>query len=522
MQQQQQIPQQQASIDANDVMLTLGTDGLAKQFQQHEHKKQHKQEAQYDAKLDCSSSSMLDRLLSYVQVINFEDRLRQHENHIANYISKGGQIKIPQRLYAVMIIEEILALAKHHNIDICRHYATDVDIAYIFNGKYWEEIDGNRLKLFLTSCAIKMGYMELESKTPAFHKLINETFWRNSDFQKISKDNSDTTFINLNNCTLEITAKGINAVKHDKRHFLLYKLDFDYNVEARASIFQQYLDRVLPDQSSQKLLQEAIGYVFVKHLKLEKLTICYGTGSNGKSVFFDVIMALLGADNVTNFSLKHLAEEHNRAMLDGKLLNYGSEINSGIESDILKQLASGEPVQARYKYGNSFIIKQYSRLIFNANELPRATEYTQAYFRRFLLIHFDQTITADEINPELAKIIIATELAGVLNWVIEGAKRLIKNKKFSYCAKSEELLATYKKESDVVALFLEDGGYQPHNNNKRLLKELYGEFKAFCSDNNYQALSNRRFSARLRELGYLIKRYQQGKYNIWMIQTGDY
>jgi hypothetical protein len=222
------------------------------------------------------------------------------------------------------------------------------------------------------------------------------------------------------------------------------------------------------------------------------------------------------------FSLKHLAEEHNRAMLDGKLLNYGSEINSGVESDILKQLASGEPVQARYKYGNSFTIKNYARLIFNANELPRATEYTQAYFRRFLLIHFDQTITVDEINPELAKIIIATELAGVLNWVIDGATRLIENKKFSYCAKSEALLDIYKKESDVVALFLEDGDYQPHNNNKRLLKELYGEFKAFCYDNNYQALSDRRFSARLRELGYEVKRQKAGKSYVWIIQTGDY
>lgn len=231
---------------------------------------------------------------------------------------------------------------------------------------------------------------------------------------------------------------------------------------------------------------------------------------------------MLGADNVTNFSLKHLAEEHNRAMLDGKLLNYGSEINSGIESDLLKQLASGEPVQARYKYGNSFTIKNYARLIFNANELPRATEYTQAYFRRFLLVHFDQTISADETNPELAKIIITTELAGVLNWVIDGAKRLIENKKFSYCAKSEALLDIYKKESDVVALFLEDGDYQPHNNNKRLLKELYSEFKAFCYDNNYQALSDRRFSARLRELGYEVKRQKAGKSYVWIIQTVDY
>ena len=502
--------QQQNSIDANDVLLQAGADELAKQYQQHQESKsqdhQHKANQQQD---QPNTTSMLDKLLTFMPEIDFELRLREEtaEQHLASYINKGGNIKIPNRLYSVLIIEELLHIANQHNIDICRHYDENVKIPYIFNGKYWEVIGGNRLKDFLTQCAIKSGYMKLESKTPTFQNLLNETFWCNSTFQKINKDSINTTLVNLNNYTLEINEHGVEAKPHNKEHFLLYKLDFDYNINATAPQFQQYLEQVLPDKQSQRLLQEVIGYVFTKHLKLEKCAILFGSGSNGKSVFFDIMMALLGTDNVTNFSLKHLAEEHNRAMLDGKLLNYGSEINSGIDNDIFKQLASGEPVQARHKYGHSFTIHNYARLVFNANELPRATEHTTAYFRRFLLVHFDQVIDSNNADQALAKKIINTELAGVMNWVIDGVKRLQHNKKFSYCAKSEELLASYKKDSDVVALFLEDGNYQPSiNNHKPLLQEIYKDFRIFCSENGYCIMANKTFTKRLRELGYNVKR----------------
>ena len=81
-----------------------------------------------------------------------------------------------------------------------------------------------------------------------------------------------------------------------------------------------------------------------------------------------------------------------RAKLANKLVNYASEINGKLESAIFKQLVSGEPVEARLPYGEPFTLKQYAKLIFNCNELPKDVEHTNAYFRRFLIIPFDVTI----------------------------------------------------------------------------------------------------------------------------------
>ena len=67
-----------------------------------------------------------------------------------------------------------------------------------------------------------------------------------------------------------------------------------------------------------------------------------------------------------------------------------------------------------------------ARLIFNCNELPRGNEFTDAYFRRFLIVPFDVTIPPEEQIKDLHSQIIENKLAGVFNWVLRGLARLLK------------------------------------------------------------------------------------------------
>ena len=129
----------------------------------------------------------------------------------------------------------------------------------------------------------------------------------------------------------------------------------------------------------------------------------YGGGANGKSVFFEIVTALLGKDNVSNYSLSSLTNvnSYTRAKIEGYLLNYATEINGKLDADIFKQLVSGEAVDARLPYGQPFIMYDYAKLVFNCNQLPKDVEHTDAFYRRFLIIEFDVTIPyheQDKIN----------------------------------------------------------------------------------------------------------------------------
>ena len=287
-----------------------------------------------------------------------------------------------------------------------------------------------------------------------------------------------------------------------------------------APIFRSFLDRVLPDVESQRVLAEFVGYVFTHNLKLEKALLLYGGGANGKSVFFDVLQALLGDHNVSSYSLSSLTNSKNgyyRAMLADKLVNYASEIHSRLEAHLFKQLVSGEPVEARLPYGRPFNLTDYAKLIFNANELPRDVEHTNAFFRRFLVIPFKVTIPEAEQDKRLAEKIIRDELPGVFNWVLDGLERLLAQEGFSECRAVDDAVNRYRAESDSVAMFTEEHGYEPSPSNHKSLGELYSDYKSFCADDGFRPLGKKNFSKRLQSNGFEVRRMNYGK-SVFLIQ----
>jgi putative DNA primase/helicase len=237
-----------------------------------------------------------------------------------------------------------------------------------------------------------------------------------------------------------------------------------------------------------------------------------GTGANGKSVVFEILTALFGEENISHYSLHSLQREYYRAMIGNKLLNYASEISTRLESDIFKKLSSGEPCEARLPYGKPFLVRDYARLAFNCNELPRDVEHTNAFFRRFLIIKFDVTIPEEKRNPKLADEIIETELSGVFNWLLDGLQRLLKQGGFSECQAIQTAVDEYRHSSDSVAIFIEEVSYKQVSDRDKgtLLREIYTDYKSFCQDYNFRPVSIQNLSNRLRALGMECLRTNKG------------
>jgi len=444
------------------------------------------------------TNQVLIALLYRIDQVDFASRMPTDEN--GNPITR-------QKYFLVQVVEEVLRAAKEGDWGL----AVQGDFIYLYNGEYWARVDRNEFKIFLGAAAERMGVLDLECR---HYKYRNELFNQFLGVAYLPPPEAETekTLINLQNGTLEVTPAGFKLRAFSRYDFLTYQLPFSYDPDADCPKFINFLYDVLPGDEgfkTQRVLAEYLGYVFTRHLKLEKMLVLFGSGANGKSVFFDIVNALLGADNISNYSLANLSEEHNRAMIVDKLLNYGSEIRGKIEPDLLKQMASNEPIQARLKYGNSFEAKRYAKLAFNSNELPIHVEHTTAFFRRFLIIPFDVTIPPDQRNPMLAREIIDNELPGVLNWVLIGLERLLHAKKFSVCPRSEEVLKTYMTESDSVAVFMDEEGHQ-RGTVARKGKELFLEYRSFCIDNGYRSVKVRNFYRRLRTLGFETQKLRDG------------
>ncbi|MDA8910495.1 phage/plasmid primase, P4 family, partial [Crocinitomicaceae bacterium] len=360
-----------------------------------------------------------------------------------------------------------------------------------------------------------MGVAKFNARYFQFRELLYKQFL-GAAYLPTPETDKDTVLINLQNGTFEINDKGTQLRPFDRSDFITYQLPFEYEPQATAPLFQKYLDEVLPDKDRQKVLAEYLGFVFIKHgsnrLKEEKALILYGTGANGKSVFFEVVSALLGTENTSNYSLQSLTNENGyfRAKLANKLVNYGSEINGKLESSLFKQLVSGEPVEARLPYGQPFILKQYAKLIFNSNELPKDVEHTNAYFRRFLIIPFDVTIPLEKQDKILHVKIIEKELSGVFNWVLDGLNRLLEQKRFTHCEAIKQAVEQYKSQSDSVKMFIDENNYKNHATEYRLIKDLYNDYRVYCIEDGFKPVNKSNFIKRLKGFGVMVNRINIG------------
>ena len=453
--------------------------------------KEHQKKYQVD--------NILNEILKDVKLVNFREYC----------LLSNDKDKLQKKHYLVSCIEILLKNVNDSGFSLCRKN----EQIYLFNSEYWENLHEESFKDFLGSVSLKMGVQKFDAKHHLFKDEMYKQFISDAGLKEI-KPSSVTTLINFNNGTFEITANKQFLRKFRKSDFLTYQLPFSYDEKVEAPQFQKFLDEVLPEPELQNILAEYLGYIFIKNsvLKLEKVLLLYGTGANGKSVLFEVLMALLGAQNVANYSLQSLTAENgnSRAMLVNKLLNYASEINGKLESNIFKLLISGEPVEARLLYKNTQIIKDYARFMFNCNELPREVENTNAFFRRFIILPFRVTIPPAKQDKELSSRIIDSELSGVFNWVLVGLARLLKNKDFTDSKIVKDEILQYQKESDSVLMFLEDENYEKSLTLDRPLKDVFTEYVNYCKQSGFYNGSIRTLSSRLKKNGFIVKRRSYG------------
>lgn len=401
----------------------------------------------------------------------------------------------------VKICEEMEQIATKNGI----YFADTVLGVLEYDGKCWRIVDKRTATNKLGEIAELMGISPTTSKQFRFREDLMRQF-AVSFFRELMPPDPSNVKINLNNGTLNVSTNEI--AEHNPKDMFMYVLPFEYDPTARCPQFLKFLEEVLPDEDARQVIQEYVGYLFVFGLKLEKFLTLYGAGSNGKSVLLDVLSALLGAENVCNIPLQSICKENSPYVpkLAGKLANICNDVSNRIEDfSILKRIASGEPITGKALYKDPIEITVYAKLLFALNELPTTNDHSTGYWRRHLIVPFDVEITPDRQDKLLAKRIIDNELAGVLNWALEGLHRILETKTFSECKSADKQLKAYQREQDNVSQFVEEIELSPGQDDKRAFKELYTQYQTYCKENGYRPCNKGNFKNRMLKLGFDVR-----------------
>jgi putative DNA primase/helicase len=176
---------------------------------------------------------------------------------------------------------------------------------------------------------------------------------------------------------------------------------------------------------------ELMAYTFCKDNKYEIVTILFGYGANGNSVFTGLLTALHGPRSVSNVPLSSmLINTFALSDLENKDINIDSELSSATiqDSAILKKLTGRQPIRIEREHQRAYDTILHTKLFFSANKIPQTVDDSDAYYRRNIVISFPNRFEGETDDPDLlAKLTTEEELSGIFNILMIALQRLLKN-----------------------------------------------------------------------------------------------
>ena len=321
---------------------------------------------------------------------------------------------------------------------------------------------------------------------------------------------ADARWIAFRNGLLNIETGALEAFSPDK--VITNRIPWNYRPDAYSETADRVLDKMAcRDREIRSLLEECIGYCFYRRNEMSKAFILTGERSNGKSTYLEMVKSVLGEENVSNLDLAELDERFSVAEMSGRLANIGDDISDefmqGRSIATFKKIVSGNSVKAEYKGQDVFFFSPYVKLLFSANNIPRTKDKTGAVLRRLVIIPFNAVFseTDEDYDPYIIHKLKSDEVMEYLVRLgVEGLKRVVEQRRFSYSSKVSDAVREYETENNPVLMFLDEVGavgIEGHTTD-----EVYSRYRVFCIENGYSEMTKATFSKELnRRLGLVSR-----------------
>ena len=180
-------------------------------------------------------------------------------------------------------------------------------------------------------------------------------------------------------------------------------------------------------------------------------------GDTGKSVFLNILIALLGQENTSNIQIQDLAKPFATSGIYGKRVNIVGDQKATVlqDSSIFKQFTGGDLLNIEFKGKTSFSYQHNGGLLFACNTLPYISDDKGTHiYDRLHIIPFNNVIPIEQRNPNLLNE-LKEELEFIAQFFIIGLKKFINNGyKIYRCKASNQAVETYRENNDHLYSFL--------------------------------------------------------------------
>lgn len=289
------------------------------------------------------------------------------------------------------------------------------------------------------------------------------------------------------------------------------------------------------DEADMRYLQKLVGYALLGQPDQQVVHFLVGEGSNGKSLFTDILQKLFGPyyRQIDKAALLGFSRTNGAAAggarpelarLKGSRFVVCSETEEGdvLKAGELKALTGDATLTVRGLYSDYVTFDTTWNIFIVTNYMPQTVDLSEGMFRRLRIVEFRERYSKDpeRVAKGLAKQAdtglyskLRTELPGILNWALEGVRLYLKEG-LTATPRVQRAVNRYRSDMDFLRAWYEEctvacDEATEENAPLRDAKVLYDSWLSYVRRNNCPNAyyTQRRFSLQLsKSLGIRVQK----------------
>lgn len=310
---------------------------------------------------------------------------------------------------------------------------SDAKCLYVYdNGIYRDGEDD-----IITKIREVLGqYANIHYVTETLGSIKYKTLIERSQFNKPNGD------LNLSNGVFNYITQTFRP--HHSDDLFTYSLKIDYDPDATCPNIDRYFGWALPKKKDTLMVLEELSYCFVSGYPIQRLFFWFGDGYNGKTTIMNMIIEMIGRENVTGYTIQELENNKNysQANLYGKKINSCGDLPSTKTSlDFLKSATGGDTRTVRTIWGKPFNLLNEAKFFFAMNEIPEILDFSDGPMRRIIITSFESNVIDDGALPDevMEMLYDPDELSGLFNKLMSILPDLMERGDFSNALSPDEL-----------------------------------------------------------------------------------